>query len=109
MIIKQIEKTYFNSQMQKLSSIVILEFLVRFLKWLKLLMHHNTMTKIKPLTIQHSHPDLELQIYVHNSFFQTPLFSLVIYSFPRTFLIKILENLLLDAIAMMHFEQNKNI
>jgi hypothetical protein len=34
---------------------------------------------------------------------------LVIYSFPRTFLIKILENLLLDAIAMMHFEQNKNI
>jgi hypothetical protein len=72
-------------------------------------MCHNTMTKIKPLTIQHSHPHLELQIYVRNSFVQTPLFSLLVYSFPRAFLIKILECLLLDAIATMHLEQNKNI
>lgn len=60
------------------------------------------MTKIKSLTIQHSYPHLELQIYVFDSIVQISLFSLLIYSFPTTFLINFFEHLLLDAIVTMH-------
>jgi hypothetical protein len=60
------------------------------------------MTKIKSLTIQHSYPHLELQIYVFDYFVQISLFSLLIYYFQTTFLMKIFEHLLLHAIATMH-------